>query len=119
MVKDVVKKSMRDDMFDSFKKKLIEFGIDYVKKNFNFKKEDVAKYVERHIQRTLEVRVRREVRKQVFRFSSYALLGLGGLFVVYFVLDLVASLLLIPDYFTNLLFGLFLVLMGFVLFLLK
>ena len=119
MTKDIVKKSQTNDLFDSFKKKLIDLGIDYVKTNFKFKKEDIAQYVEKHIQKNLEIKVKKEVRKQTYKFSSYVLLGLGFSFITYFILDLIVILLQLPAILTNLLFGLFLALFGALLYILR
>ena len=90
-----------------------------MKKNFSFSKEDIAGYVEKHVRRSVERRIRFEVRKQVFRYLVLLFFALGLAFIVYFVLDLAVLLLELPLVFTNLLFGLFLLLVSLVLYIMR
>lgn len=116
MVKKVHKKSVGENLFDSLKKKVVSLGIEYLRKNLQVQVEDVFKNAEVYLKRKVERRIRYEVRRQVFNFLVVLFLFLGIGFLVYFLIDLMVLYLEIPVVFTNLLFGLFLILFSLVLY---
>ncbi len=98
-------------LLDSIKLKLIEVATDYVKANLQKTQKEIVKYAQKQI----EIKIKKEVKKVSYKIAAYSLLGLGVIFFVYGLFSLASYLLNLPTFTTNLAFGGFLLIIGFVI----
>ena len=98
---------------DILKAKLIEAATDYFKENLDKTKNQVFKYVEKNVER----KIKKEIKKNLMKLTSFILLGLGSLFLIYGILVIIINLLLLPNYLTNIFFGLLILIIGLILWL--
>ena len=99
MVKNTKKDS--EGIFGSVKDKLIQYGVDYFKKNFEKTKKDFLKYIEREIER----RIKREIRKYAFSLIAIVLFIVGMLFLLNGLIGGVVYLLGLPSFLTSVVFA--------------
>lgn len=100
---------------DSIKGRLTEVASDYFKKKFENTKEDVMKYIERTIQK----KIKREIRKYTYTGISISLFLFGSLFLIYGAIATIVFLLSIPMFLTNIIFGSLLLVVGWFVYLLR
>jgi hypothetical protein len=86
---------------DSLKLKLIEFGVEYAKKNIEQSKKHIAKYIEKH----LEKKIKKEIKKITSKIISISLLILGSVFLCYGLISMAVTLFNLPLFLTPILFG--------------
>lgn len=98
-----------------FKNKLLDIAMDYFKKNIESTKKDILKYIEKNI----EKRIKKEIRKGVYTLSFIVLLVIGLSFIIYGIIDIIILLLNFPKEMTNIFFGLLLLLISLILYLMK
>jgi len=113
MVEERLQVKPRKGLVDTFKDKLIEVGVDYFKKNVEKTKKDILKYVEK----TIEMKIKKEIKKYSFITVSFILMGLGSLFVLFGMIAGIVYLLNLPTFFTSIFFGGLLLLIGIIIYL--
>ena len=101
-----------EDVVDFFKKKVIELGTDYVKNNINISKEDVANYVQKQLEKKFEKKIKREVKRHVVIYLAYLMIVLALVFLSYSLFEVIVYVLELPLFVTNILFGIFLLSLG-------
>ena len=92
----------------SIKDKAFEFGTNYFKDKFENSKEEFLNYIEK----TIEQKIKREVRKFIYSTIAVILAITGIIFVVFGALAALVHLTNLPNFFTPLLFGLILMLIA-------
>lgn len=102
---------------DELKNKAIEWIINYSKEKINESKAEISKYIERQIEMKVKNEVKKQVRKYSFLVGAYFLFCLGGLILLYGIFELVFYLLNVPSVFLNLSYSVFILIIGFVLYL--
>jgi len=100
---------------DSMKQKALEFGTQYFKEKVETTKDDILKYVEKII----EEKIKKELRKLVFGLISLILLSFGLIFIIYSGFETLVYFLGLPDFFVNIFFGILLLLFSFIIYLTK
>lgn len=108
-------KAIKADIVQSAKKKLIEFGVEYFKEKVETTKDDILKYVEKSIER----KIKKEIHKITFTIISILVGILGSLFLVYGALDMIIYMLKLPEFLTNLFFGLILITISLIVYIQK
>ena len=108
-------KAIKADIVQSAKKKLVEFGVEYFKEKVETTKDDIIKYVEK----TIERKIKKEIHKIVYTIISLVIGILGSLFLVYGALDIIVNLLKLPEFLTNIFFGLLLVTVSLIIYIQK
>jgi len=106
MVKTIKKKE--NGLFDSIKNKLIELGIDFVKKNIETTKDQILKYIEKNLER----RIKREIKRYITLSFGIFIVIIGTLFILYSTFEFIGYLLQFPSFIINLFYGLFLLIIG-------
>ena len=115
MVKGSTQKEIPHGLIDALKVKLIEMGTDYIKKKLESTKNDILK----HLEKTIEKKVKREVRKYSYTLAAYLSLVLGGLFVLYGLIATIVYLLNLPLFITSIIFGFIFIIFGVIVYLLR
>lgn len=102
-------------IIDSMKLKAIEFGTEYFKEKIENTKEDIIKYIEK----TIEQKIKTELRKFIYSTISIILLTFGIVFLIYGGINALTELLNLPQYFSNIFFGILLLLISFIIYIQK
>lgn len=102
------KKNNTSTIFESVKNKLIEVGVEYVKSNMEQSKSAIFGFIERNI----EARIKKEIRRYQMITLGLVVLIIGILFVLYSAFEFISYLAGFPSFLTNLLFGFFLLIIG-------
>ncbi|MCA9497297.1 MAG: hypothetical protein KC589_10230 [Nanoarchaeota archaeon] len=100
-------------LIDELKIKLIEIASDYIKKNMKQTQNQILRYVEKNIER----KIKKEVKKTILKSISITLLSMGIIFLLYGLFALLSLVLKLPDFTTPLFFGIFLLLVGLIIYL--
>ncbi|MFW5705104.1 MAG: hypothetical protein ACOCXG_04660 [Nanoarchaeota archaeon] len=100
----------KEGFFEKVKDFFADSAKEFLKTKFEETKEDAKRTFERKVMR----KVRREIKKAVTNVFLVLFLALGVGFLIYGGLSLLIVSLALPEYVTPMLFGLFLVLVGFV-----
>ena len=101
-------KNQNKTLFETIKSKLIEMGVEYVKTNIEQSKNAIFGFIEKNIER----RIRKEIRRYQFLLLSSIILLIGILFMLYAAFQFIAYIANLPLFLTNLIFGFFLILIG-------
>lgn len=109
------KTSFFEEIEEFVKRKIKEILLSAAKQHLDDLKQEFTIRLVKKIER----KVKRELRKTAIMFSALFLMGLGALFLLYGLILTVLSLLQVPSFFTAPLFGLLLLFLGFILYLLK
>jgi len=107
--------TQKPTIVDSMKQKALEFGTQYFKEKVETTKEDILKYVEKII----EEKIKKELKKIIFGVISLIFLSFGIIFIVYSGLGALVFLLNLPEFFVNIFFGILLLLTSFIVYLQK
>lgn len=99
----------------SIKDKAFEFGAQYFKEKFETTKEDILKYIEK----TIEQKIKKEVRKFLFTVISILLAITGIIFLLFGGISALVHLAKLPGFFTELLFGLILLIVSLIIYIQK
>lgn len=105
------------NLYNNIKDKLIEIGTDYAKNNIKTIQKDISKHIEKYVEYKIKKRIRLEIKKHTFLFISYLVLFLGIIFIMYFITQSLIILLNLPLITTNLIFGLLLIIISTLLYL--
>lgn len=114
-VEKTLKKSTTNTIFESIKNKLIEVGVEYVKANMEQSKSAIFGFIERNI----ENRIRKEVKRYQMLTLGLIILIIGILFILYSGFEFISYLAGFPSFLTNLVFGFFLLLVGSIIYLMN
>jgi len=101
-------KNQNRTIFETIKSKLIEMGVEYVKTNIEQSKNAIFGFIEKNIER----RIRKEIRRYQFLLLSSIILLIGILFMLYATFQFISYIAELPLFITNLAFGFFLVIIG-------
>jgi len=113
MVKDKYEETY-DEKKEGFFGKVKDFFADSAKEFFKTKFEETKEEAKRTFERKIMRKVRREIKKAITNVFLVLFLALGIGFLIYGGLSLLVVSLALPEYMSPMLFGLFLVLVGFV-----
>ena len=102
------KKTVINNIFESIKNKLIEVGVEYVKANMEQSKNAILGFIERNI----ENRIRKEIRRYQMLTLGLIILMIGALFILYGGFEFISYLAGFPSFVTNLIFGFSLLVVG-------
>lgn len=108
IIKNKNQKSPVSSIFESIKNKLIEVGVEYVKTNMEQSKNAIFGFIEKNI----ENRIRKEIRRYQMIFLGSTILLIGLLFVLYGGFEFISYLAGFPQFITNLLYGFCLLIVG-------
>ncbi len=97
---------------NSLKSKAFEFGKEYFKEKIETTKEDVLRYIEK----TIEQKIKKEVRKIVYSTIALILVITGLIFLVFGAIAALVHLTNLPEFFTPLFFGLILMITSFIVY---
>lgn len=100
---------------DSIKEKAFEFGTQYFKEKFETTKEDILNYIEK----TIEQKIKKEVRKFLLTTTSIILAITGITFLLFGTISALVHLAKLPGFFTELLFGLILLIVSLIIYIQK
>lgn len=100
---------------DDIKENLKETGRDFYHKTVKDGKDEVLIYL-RDLEDRVERKIRKEVRKFTYRLAGLIILVVGVLFFLYGIFDWIQLAWNFGEYFTPLVFGLFLLIMGWIIY---
>lgn len=118
-VKNEIAKFNKNTIVDELKSRAIDFLTEYSKKKLNESKNDIAKYIEKQVERKIKYEIKKEIRKFSLMSGAYVLFGLGAIFFTYGVFELFFYFLNLPVVFINIIFALFLIVIGWFLYLIS